>query len=110
MDYSDWISNIVPVAKKDGCVRVCIDFRNLNKACPKDDFPLPIIDVLVDSTAGHERLSFMDGVFSGYNRIKLAEEDQTKTSFITQWGLSFTKFPPKKRWGNISKSHDSHLP
>lgn len=70
-------------------MRVCIDFRNLNKACPKDDFPLPIIDVLVDSTAGHERLSFMDG-FSGYNQIRLAEEDQTKTSFITISGRGGT--------------------
>ena len=52
--------------KKDGKVRVCVDFRDLNKASPKDDFPLPYIDMLVDSTAGNPMLSFMDG-FSGYN-------------------------------------------
>lgn len=83
--FPEWIANIVPVAKKDGRVRVCIDFRNLNKSSPKDDFPLPHIDVLVDNTAGHAMLSFMDG-YSGYNQIKLSPEDQEKTSFTTPWG------------------------
>lgn len=67
------------VSKEDGRVRVCIDFRNLNKACPKDDFPLPHVDLLVDSTAGHQMLSFMDG-YSGYNQIVLTKEDQEKIS------------------------------
>ena len=71
--------------KKDGKVRMCVDFRDLNKANPKDDFPLPHIDVLLDNTAGHTLLSFMDG-FSGYNQIKMAREDTGKTSFITPWG------------------------
>ena len=62
-----------------------MDFRNLNKASPKDDFPLPHIDMLVDSTTGHAMLSFMDG-FSGYNQIMMAPEDREKTSFITKWG------------------------
>lgn len=75
----------VPVPKKDGKVRMCIDFRNLNKASPKDDFPLPHIDVLIDHTAGHEMLSMLDD-FSGYNQIKMAEEDREKTAFITPWG------------------------
>lgn len=56
--------------KKDGRIRVCVDFRDLNKASPKDDFPLPHIDILVDNTAGYELLSFMDG-YSGYNQIRL---------------------------------------
>ena len=60
--YPEWLANIVPVPKKDGKVRMCIDFRNLNKASPKDDFPLPHIDILVDNTAGHEMLSFMDAL------------------------------------------------
>ena len=84
--YPEWLANIVPVPKKDGRVRMCIDYRNLNKASPKDDFPLPHIDLLVDSTAGHEMMSFMDG-FSGYNQIHMAEEDMEKTSFITPWGV-----------------------
>ena len=80
--YPHWVANIVPVMRKDGRVRICIDFRDLNRACPKDDFLLPHIDVLIDNTAGYEMLSFMDG-FSGYNQIRLAKEDQEKTSFTT---------------------------
>ena len=60
---------------------MCVDFMHLNKACPKDSFPLPQIDQLVDSTAGHKLLTFMDA-FSGYNQIKMDEEDQEKTAFI----------------------------
>ncbi|RVW71051.1 Retrovirus-related Pol polyprotein from transposon 297 [Vitis vinifera] len=69
---------------QDGKVRVCVDFRDLNKASPKNDFPLPHIDLLVDSTAGHSMLSFMAG-FSGYNQILMAPEDMEKTAFITEW-------------------------
>ena len=61
-----WLSNIVPVKKKNGQIRCCVDFRNLNKACPKDEFPLPNMDLLIDSAAGNAMFSFMDG-FSGYN-------------------------------------------
>ena len=67
----EWISNVMPVPEKDGKVRMCVDFRDLNKACLKDDFSLPQIDVLVDNTAGSVLMSFMDG-FSGYNKIKVA--------------------------------------
>ena len=74
----------MPVPKKDGKVHMCIDYRDLNKASPKDKFPLPHIDILVDNTVGHKMLSFMDG-FSGYNQIRLVEEDMEKTSFITPW-------------------------
>ena len=58
---AEWIANVVPIPKKDGKVRMCVDFRDLNKAFPKDDFPLPRIDVLVDSTVGSALMSFMDG-------------------------------------------------
>ena len=60
---------------------MCVDFTDLNKACPKDDFPLPRIDQLVDSTAGHKLLTFMD-TFLGYNQIKMVEEDREKTTLI----------------------------
>ncbi|PKI59072.1 hypothetical protein CRG98_020527, partial [Punica granatum] len=73
--YSEWVANIVPVEKKNGKVRVCIDYRDLNRANPKDNFPLPHIDVLVDNTARHTQFSFMDG-FSGYNQIQMVEEDK----------------------------------
>ncbi|EOY03309.1 H0502G05.11 protein [Theobroma cacao] len=83
--YPTWLANVVPVKKKNGTIRVCVDFRDLNKACPKDDFPLPNIDTLVDATVGHEMFSFMDG-FSGYNQIKMAREDAEKTAFRTPFG------------------------
>ena len=70
------------VKKNNGKWRLCVDFTDLNRVCPKDSYPLPQIDTLVDSTARHELLSFMD-VFSGYNQIKMKEEDQEKTSFVT---------------------------
>ena len=79
-------ANVVPVPKKDGKVRICVDFRDLNKACPKDDFPLPHIDVLVDNIDGSALMSFMDG-FSRYNQIKMALIDMTKTTFTTEWGI-----------------------
>ena len=82
VQYPHWLANIVPVPKKDGKVQMCIDYRDLNKASPKDDFPLPHIDVLIDSTAGHKMMFFMDG-FSGYNQIKMAVEDREKTAFTT---------------------------
>lgn len=85
MDYAEWISNLVPVSKLDGNVGIYTDFRDLNKACPKDDFPLPNIDIIVDLIGGHEILSLMDG-FLGYNQIKIAPEDQIKTAFTCPWG------------------------
>ena len=74
------------VKKYNGKWRMCVDFMDLNRACLKDSYPLPRIDTLVDSTAKHELLSFMDA-FSGYNQIKVNEEDQKKTSFVTSQGL-----------------------
>ena len=76
----------MPIPKKDGKVRMCVDFRDLNKACPKDDFPFPHIDVLVDNTTGSALMSFMDG-FSEYNQIKMASKDMSKTIFTTEWGI-----------------------
>ena len=70
------------VPKKDGRVRMCVDYRDLNKVSPKDDFPLPRIDMLVDNTTKFKFFSFMDE-FSGYNQIKMAPEEMEKTIFIT---------------------------
>ncbi|CAL9227009.1 unnamed protein product, partial [Arabidopsis halleri] len=77
VQYPEWVANTVVVKKKNGKDRVCIDFTDLNKACPKDSFPLPHIDRLVESTAGNELLTFMDA-FSGYNQIMMNPEDQEK--------------------------------
>ena len=84
--YPDWLANVVIVKKSNGKWRMCVDFTDLNKACPKDSYPLPRIDTLVDSTARQELLSFIDAL-SGYNQIKMNEEDQEKTSFVTSQGL-----------------------
>ncbi|KAI5312887.1 hypothetical protein L3X38_042061 [Prunus dulcis] len=78
--YVEWLSNIVPVKKNTGAIRICVDFRNLNLATPKDEYPMPMADLLVDGAAKHEILSFMDG-HSGYNQIFIAEEDFHKTTF-----------------------------
>ena len=80
--YLDWLANVVMVKKANGKWRICMDFTNLNKACPKDSYPLPRIDQLVDSTASHKLLSFVNA-FSGYNQIRMDEVDQEKTFFIT---------------------------
>ena len=79
---AEWIDNVVLVHEKDGKVRLCVDFRDLNKAFPKDDFPLPHIDVLLDNMTGSALMSFMEG-FSGYNQIKMTPKDMTKTTFTT---------------------------
>lgn len=84
--YPKWVSNPVLVKKHNGKWRVCIDFSNLNQACPKDSFPLPRIDQLVDATARHKLLSFMDA-YSGYNQIPMYPPDEENTSFITDRGL-----------------------
>ena len=91
--YSNWLANMVVVNKADGKWRICVDFTNLNKACLKDNHPLPLIDQLMDLTVGNKLLSFMDA-FSGYNQIRMDEVDQEKTSFITSQGLFCYKVIP----------------
>ena len=84
--YPKWLANVVMVKNSNGKWRMCVDFTNLNNACPKDSFPLPRIDQLIDSTAGHKLLTFMDA-FSGYNQILMKEKNQEKTTFVTSQGL-----------------------
>jgi hypothetical protein len=91
--YPTWLSNTVVVKKKNGKWRVCIDFTNLNKACPKDPFPLPKIDQLVDATSGHQRMSFLDA-FQGYHQIAMNPVDEEKTAFITPRGIFCYKVMP----------------
>ena len=70
----DWISNIVPVLKKNDELRICTNCRDLNKATPMDGYPMSMADLLVDATSGHKVISFMDGNM-GYNQIFMAKED-----------------------------------
>lgn len=78
--YVEWLANIVLVIKKNGKIRVCIDFGDLNNATPKDEYPMPVADLLVDATAGYRYLSFMDG-YAGYYQLAIAKTDCHKTTF-----------------------------
>ena len=82
VEYPEWLTNVVLVKKANSKWRLCINFTDINRACPKDSFPLPRIDLIVDATADHELLSFMDA-FSDYNQISMDPVDQEKTLFIT---------------------------
>jgi hypothetical protein len=79
--YAEWVSNIVPVEKESGKLRVGIDFRNLNRATSKDEYPMPIADTLINNASGNRIISFLDGN-AGYNQIFMAEEHASKTAFI----------------------------
>nr|XP_009612395.1 uncharacterized protein LOC104105716 [Nicotiana tomentosiformis] len=85
-NYPSWLANIVLVPKKDGKIRICVDYRDLNKASPKDDFPLPYIHILIYNCANHELQSFVD-CFVGYHQILMHEEDAEKIAFTTPWGV-----------------------
>lgn len=82
-----WVANPVLVPKKNTTkLRMCVDYTSLNKHCPKDHFPLPRIDQIIDATSGCDRLSFLDA-YSGYNQIRLKIEDEEKTAFITPYSV-----------------------
>ena len=91
--YPSWLKNPVLVKKPNGKWRTCMDFTYLNKACPKDSFPLPRIDQLVDTTLGHALLTFMDA-YSRYNQIPMHVPNQEHASFITDRGRSCYKVMP----------------
>src|SRR4051812_33217654 len=99
-----WLSNPVLVQKKNGTWRFCIDYTNLNAACPKDEFVLPRIDQIIDSTAGSESLCFLDA-YSGYNQIKMAVDDQEKTAFTTPFGCYMYTAKKKGFDSTLLQSH-----
>ena len=80
------LSPIVVMPKKNGKIRVCVDYRKLNAATITDAFPLPFTDAVLDVAMGHEIYSFMDD-FSGYNQIRMHPDDQEKTAFVIEWGV-----------------------
>jgi hypothetical protein len=90
---TDWVSNLVLVNKKQGTIRICVDYRDINKACPKDNYSTPFIDQIVDDYVGSEIFSLMDG-FSSYTQINILLADQHKTAFIFSWGtFAYRKLP-----------------
>ena len=91
--YPTWLANTVSVKKKNGKWRMCIDFTDLNKTCPKADFSLPRIDKVVDDAANSQMMSLLD-YFSGYHQISMRKEDEEKTSFTTSFGTyCFVRMP-----------------
>ncbi|CAJ2632149.1 unnamed protein product [Trifolium pratense] len=91
--YTTWLSNVVLVKKSNGKWRMCCDYTDLNRACPKDSYPLPCIDRLVDNSSGFKLLSFMDA-YSGYNQIPMAVADREKTAFMTESGNYYYNVMP----------------
>jgi len=83
IQYPEWLANVILVKKVNGQWRMCVDFIDLNKACPKDSYPLPSIDALVNNASGYKLLSFLDA-FSGYNEIRMHPRDECKTTFMTE--------------------------
>ena len=103
--YPDWLANTVVVKKKSGKWRVCVDFTDLNKTCPKDPFPMLKIDQLVDATVGHPRMSFLDA-FQDYHQIPLALDNQEKTAFVTpikNYHYKVIPFGLKNAWSTYQR-------
>ena len=93
IEYLTWLANILPMPKSGGKVRICVGYRDLNKASPKDDYPLPNIDMIVENTSNHALKSFVDG-FVEYNQIKMHLDHQEKITFITHCGpFCYTVMP-----------------
>ena len=91
--HSKGVSNLIPIRKNNGDIIICIDFRNLNRASEKDNFPLPPMEKIWQSVPGSKLMSFLDG-FSGYNQILVHPEDGLKTTFRTKWGTyGYHKIP-----------------
>ena len=111
ISYPKWLANVVMVKKANGKWRMCVDFTDLNKACPKDCFPLPRIDSLVDSIAGHRVLSFIDA-YSGYHQIKMAPEDFASVAFIAAgktYCYTYDALWAQERWGHLSENGQHRL-
>ena len=83
--HSSWVANLVPVRKKSGEIRLCVDFRDLNRDYLKDHHPLPSMEQILSKVSGSERFSFLDG-FSGYNQVLVQESNKYKRTFTTKWG------------------------
>jgi hypothetical protein len=93
VQYHVRVANVVMVPKKNGNMRMCINFTKLNKVCPKDPYPLPSIDIIIDQAVGCEMLSLLD-CFSRYHQVWMRREDEAKTGFTTPFGIfCFVRMP-----------------
>jgi hypothetical protein len=93
LKYSKWVANLVPVRKKNGEIKLCVDFKNLNRSSRKDKYPLPKMEHILQRVTGESRMSMIDG-FSGYNQIYVLPEDREKMTFTTPWGtFMYAKMP-----------------
>ena len=91
--FSKWLANLVPVRKKGGEIRLCVDFKNLNQVSLKDNCPLPKMDHILQRVVGSQRMSMLDD-FSGYNQVAIHPDDQEKKTFTTPWGnLMYANIP-----------------
>ena len=91
--HSEWVSNLVPVRNKSVEIRLCVDFKNLNRASDKDNYPVPLMEQILQIVSGSELFSLLD-VFSDYNQVLVAEEDRLKTTFRTRWGtFAYRRMP-----------------
>ena len=91
--HSEWVLNLVPVRKKSGEIRLCVDFKNLNHASDKDNYLVPPMEQILQMVSISELFSLLDGFF-GYNQVLVAEEDRLKTTFRTKWGtFSYRRMP-----------------
>ncbi|GAA0139400.1 hypothetical protein LIER_00953 [Lithospermum erythrorhizon] len=106
IQFPEWIANVVLVKKPNGTWRMCTDFTSLNKACPKDFYPLPCLARLVDGRADHEVFDFMDAL-RGYHQIKMYPEDEKKTAFIKEYGLYCWKVMPYR--GHLPKNGQLYI-
>ena len=91
--HLEWVANFVIVPKANCDLRLCVDFKDINKACLKDPYPLPRIDQIIASTVGCDLLCFLDA-FSGYHQIKMAKEDEEKMAFVIPCGVYYFVYKP----------------
>jgi hypothetical protein len=85
VETTEWVSLVVLTLKKNGKLRVCVNYKALNKVTKKDGYPLPFCEEILEEVAGHEMYTFGDG-YKGYYQLKITPEDQLKTAFTTPWG------------------------
>jgi len=89
VETTAWVSPMVLALTKNGKLRVCVNYKALNKVTKKDRYPLPFCEEILEKVAGHEIYAFRDG-YRGYHQVKITLEDQLKTTFTTPWGTFFT--------------------